>query len=121
MIKKIIVFILLGVFFLPTIVLAEGKLGDAATGITNIGGAAGYDTESKIETTIGTVINIALSLVGMIFLVLTVYAGILWMTARGEEAQAEKAKKILTNSIIGLVLTVSAYAITFLVTSRLSQ
>lgn len=74
---------------------------------------------SDLGTIAGTIINTALSLVGIMFLILTVYAGFLWMTARGEEAQVEKATKIIRGSVIGLVITLSAYAITLFLTSRI--
>lgn len=75
--------------------------------------------ESDLPTLVGSIINAALSMVGLIFLVLMVYAGFLWMTASGEESQVEKAQDIIKGSIIGIVVVVSAYAITAFVTSRL--
>ncbi|HAT03529.1 MAG TPA: hypothetical protein DCS29_01995 [Candidatus Magasanikbacteria bacterium] len=78
----------------------------------------GLQNSSNIGTLAGSFINAALSLVGIIFLVLMVYAGVLWMTARGADEQIEKSKKIIYASIIGLFITVSAYAITIFVTKR---
>ncbi|MBI5728395.1 MAG: hypothetical protein HY984_01425 [Candidatus Magasanikbacteria bacterium] len=78
---------------------------------------AGYK-ERKIENVVGQVINAALTLVGIIFLIFMVYAGYLWMTARGEQEPIDKAKKILYGTIIGLIITLSAYAITVFVTKR---
>jgi hypothetical protein len=65
---------------------------------------------------IGAGIQAALSLVGVIFLILVVYAGIKWMTARGESAPVEDAKKTIQAAIIGLVVVALAYAITSFVT-----
>ena len=87
---------------------------DEGTGI--VGNQAGYDTKNVDETTlsatVGKVIEAVLAMVGTIFFVLTVYAGILWMTARGKDEQVEKATKIFQTSIIGLVVIVGAYSIT---------
>lgn len=77
-------------------------------------------TESSLGNITGTAIATILSLVGIIFLVLMVYAGILWMTARGKDDQTEKARNIIIAAIIGLFITVSAYAITKFVTSKLN-
>jgi hypothetical protein len=41
-----------------------------------------------------------------------IYAGILWMTAQGNEQQVSKAKNLLINATIGLIITLAAYAIT---------
>lgn len=58
------------------------------------------------------IINISLSLLGTIFVVLTVYAGFLWMTAGGNDDQIGKAKNILIAAIIGALIVFSAYSIT---------
>ena len=50
-----------------------------------------------------------------------VYAGYLWMTARENEEQATKAKTIIRTTLIGLVITLSAYAITYLITAQLGS
>lgn len=102
----------------PALVSAQG-LKDANKALEAIAKPAGVQNKKDIKTVIGVGINVALSLVGLIFLILMVYAGYLWMTARGESEPVESAKKIITASIIGIVIVVSAYAITFLVTTRL--
>lgn len=74
--------------------------------------------QSNLEDTVGTVIKTVLAMVGTIFLGLTIYAGILWMTASGNEEQVAKATNIIKAAIIGLFITMSAYAITYFVASR---
>lgn len=74
---------------------------------------------ADLPTAVATVIKTALALVGTVFLVLTIYAGILWMTAAGNEEQVTKAMGMIKASVIGLVIIMSAYAITFFVTSKL--
>ena len=114
------VFIILSLLFIPlSPVFAVGNLNSAAGNLTPAAAQAGYQ-EGNIGNIAGQIINVALSLVGIIFLALMVYAGYLWMTARGEESQIETAKKIVSSAIIGLILTMSAYAITALVTSKFS-
>lgn len=58
------------------------------------------------------IITPALSMSGVIFFALFVYGGFLWMTARGNSQQMEKAKSILMNTIIGLIIILTAYAVT---------
>lgn len=100
-----------------TSVQAVGNLKNAAGNLVPAKTAAGYE-EGDLGSLTGQIINTALQLVGIIFLALMVYAGYLWMTAQGEESQIEKAKKIVTSAIVGLILTLSAYAITALVTGK---
>jgi apolipoprotein N-acyltransferase len=74
---------------------------------------------TDIGVLVGQGIKAALGLVGLIFFGLMVYGGFLWMTARGAEDQAEKAKNTVTTAVIGIAIIVSAYAITAFVTNRL--
>ena len=70
---------------------------------------------SDVRDYIGVVIETALGIVSLLFLILMVYAGFTWMTARGEQDKIDKAKKTIIAAIIGLALIVGGYAITRLV------
>lgn len=121
MFKKIFFILSLGcIILLPLSVDAVGNLNDASKNLAPAATVAGYQ-EGDIGSITGKIINTALQLVGIIFLALMVYAGYLWMTAQGEESQIEKAQKIITSAIIGLVLTMSAYAITALITKKFNS
>lgn len=63
----------------------------------------------SIEAMVGRFISSALSLTGVFFFGYIVWAGYLWMTAHGEAPQVEKAKKMISNAIIGLAITLAAY------------
>lgn len=88
------------------------NLGDSM--LSNTGNQAGYAaaTQTSFAEILGSVVKTALSFVGVIFLILMVYAGYLWMTARGDEGQIEKAETIIRSSIIGIVIATAAYSIT---------
>lgn len=74
----------------------------------------------SVQKIIGTLIGTILSFVGVIFLLLVIYGGIMWMTAGGAEEKITKAKGLITNAVIGLALIFAAYAITAFVTGQLS-
>lgn len=74
-----------------------------------------------IQTGAGQIIGTVLSFVGVIFLILMIYAGIMWMTAQGNEQQVTKAKDLLINSIIGMIIIFAAYAITAFVGNFVSD
>lgn len=82
------------------------------TGLSATAKAAGVGSPKPILQIAGELIKAVLGLVGVIMLVLVLYAGFLWMTSQGEEAKVKRAKAILTNAIIGLVVIFSAYSIT---------
>jgi hypothetical protein len=65
-----------------------------------------------IPTRLSGIIATALSFIGVLFLILTIYAGITYMLAQGEPAKTKKALDILVAAIIGLIIVSSAYAIT---------
>ncbi len=92
------------------------------SGLTEAGvTGAGYSTTDDLPATLGMIISIVIGLLGVIFLILTVYAGMLWMTSAGDTKQVEKAKSILVAAVIGLIITLSAYAITRFVLTALSS
>lgn len=74
---------------------------------------------ADIPTTIGTVLSTVLAYTGTIFFILVVYAGIMWMMAAGNEENIKKAQGILRTAIIGLIIILSAYAITQFVGTQL--
>ncbi len=74
-------------------------------------GPYSFANTDSLSEIIGTAIKGFLSLLGVIFLGLMLYAGFHWMTARGEEEKVEKAKSTITRAIVGLVIVVGAYAI----------
>ena len=57
------------------------------------------------------VIQYILMFVGVVAVVIVLYGGFLWMTARGNDEQVNKAKKVLINGLIGLVVVLLSYAI----------
>ena len=68
--------------------------------------------EATPASIIGQIIGIALGLVGVIFLVLMVYGGFLWMTARGNTKQVEDAKNLIISAVIGIIIVAGAYVVT---------
>jgi len=69
---------------------------------------------------ISLIITFALSFIGVIFLLLSIYGGFLWMTAAGNDDKAKKGLDIIKTGVIGLIIIVSAYAISILVVSKLA-
>lgn len=82
------------------------------------GGAAAYGgtaPTTTIFTLITSIITAVFSVLGLIFLFLTLYAGYLWMTAMGDSKKVTKAKDILSQGVIGLIIVILSYGISFFV------
>jgi TRAP-type C4-dicarboxylate transport system permease small subunit len=74
--------------------------------------AAGFTNPQTLPEIIGAIVGTFLSLIGVIFMILIMYGGFIWMTSGGNEQKVYKAKSILRNSIIGVIIIMSSYAIT---------
>jgi hypothetical protein len=83
--------------------------------------AAGFSNPRSLPEIIGALIGTALSFVGIIFLMLIIYAGFLWMTSAGNDEKVLAAKKVLTNATIGLIIIVASYSITRFVFEALTS
>ncbi|MBI4812329.1 hypothetical protein HY798_02700 [Candidatus Falkowbacteria bacterium] len=120
---KIFIIILMSFIFFGVFSVQAANLKDAfSLDYLNktAGDGAGYNTGKTDPTDIiSTIIQIALSFLGVIFLVLMIYGGYLWMTASGNEQQVEKAKGMIKNALIGLIIVIAAYAISYFVVSKL--
>ena len=66
------------------------------------------------------VVRVALGVVGLIAILLVIFGGFKWMTSGGSEEKVDEAKKILYSGIIGLVIILSAYALSSFVLKTLT-
>lgn len=120
--KKILYFtagiiILSNVFFNANIIeISAASFND---GLSKTGGAiGGYnvgDTKITLAERVGAIISVSTIFLGVIFLGLMIYAGFIWMAARGNEQEVAKAKTIIIYSVIGLVFVLGAYVIVKLI------
>jgi len=74
-------------------------------------GAATQLGQTDPRAVAANIINIVLGLLGIISVVIIVYAGFRWMTSAGNEEAIGSAKKTLIAAVIGLVIILSAYII----------
>ncbi|MDO8622324.1 MAG: hypothetical protein Q7R80_03785 [bacterium] len=91
-------------------------------GLRGTANTAGLGTAATpLPVIIGNIIYAALSLTGIIFVLLTIYGGFIWMQARGNEEDVTKAKKIIESAIIGIIIAALAFAITSFVITRITD
>ncbi len=82
--------------------------------IPNIYGESGKPTD--IRHIAAQIIKGVLGLLATIFLILIIYAGFKWMTSQGNEEKVKDAQKKIMQATIGLIIIMSAYAITLFIT-----
>jgi hypothetical protein len=127
-IKKIIrtsqyVFCCLVLLILPfNSLLANGadaakELKKTEFGLKSLAAKIGLETANPptISQVLGQIIGVVLSLLGIIFMLLVIYGGFSWMTARGDEEKVKSSKAVIVNAIIGMIVVFSAYVLSSLI------
>jgi hypothetical protein len=97
----------------------------ALTGEDLFGGADSQDFASaaglasgSLPNTIAAIIRTILGFLGIVAVVIILMGGFKWMTAGGNDDKVKEAKRLIVQGIIGLVITLSAFAIaSFVITS----
>lgn len=60
---------------------------------------------------ITTIINTMLFIVGLLAVIMIIYAGIRFVTAHGDEKQVTGARQTIIYSVVGLIVAIVAYAL----------
>lgn len=73
----------------------------------------------NLPATIGRIVGVLLGLLGVIFVVIVIYAGFMWMLAQGDDGKIAKARKTIIQGVIAIVIIFAAYAITSFVITQI--
>jgi len=76
-----------------------------------IEGLTQTDQKNVLIIIAANVINIFLSVLGVVLVIFFFYGGFIWLKSRGNTEEIERAQKILSSAIIGLVIILATYAI----------
>ncbi len=114
-----------GLVAFPTLVQAATSTSGtydfkSQSGLGTAAGVAGYETgasATSLETVISTIVYIILGFVGLIFFGLVIMGAFTWMTAEGNEEKVKKANGMVMNALFGLIVTLSAYAVSYFLIS----
>ena len=118
--KKKNIFLLFQLFSIVFIFLFQFNLVSASYGLDETAGRVDpfkpqIDSQNNqiefLQTRTGEIIGLVLSFIGVLFLILLIYAGLSWMTSGGSPEKVKKARDLMINATIGLVIVLSAYAI----------
>ena len=82
--------------------------------VESIGGQLGLG-ESDLKTTVIKILNLALGLLSLVAVVMVIIGGFTWLTAGGNEEKVDKAKKIISAAVIGLIIVLLAWAVVIFV------
>jgi len=124
--RNIILILLVGLLiagwgaYAPTALGQQGTtMGGNLDTATNSGLVFGSGNTASLFTFAKTVINTFLAILGLVFIFLMLYAGFIWMTARGDQEMVTKALETIRAAIIGLAIIIASYGITKFVIDKL--
>lgn len=98
--------------------LAQKPLGGDITGFDSAYTTTGTDGKaylSTIELIISNVLTILTIVAGISFVLYFLLGGLSWITAGGQKDKVEKAKAMMTNGAIGLIIIVVSYSVVWIV------
>lgn len=105
---------------LPILLAQNTASNNALGGLGVTGETAGFGQAAPSLAVIAAgLINAILALSGLALILLFVYGGILYLTAGGETDKVKKAKSLMINAVIGVIIIVSSYALSTFVFSQL--
>lgn len=122
---KIVMAIVLSVVFatlLAPALPASAAVSGTTDAVLNFGLSYGEDTglgNKDLRSTISQIINVALSLLGIVAVVIILIGGFKWMTAGGNDENVTEARKWIFSGIIGLAIILSAFAVARFVLEQL--
>lgn len=95
------------IFFIAFLFFAH-NVGAATVNSINFDNPTTTNTTQELVT---SVVNWLLGITSAVVILFLVYGGIMYITASGDEAQIEKAKKIINYAIIGMFLVLVSYSV----------
>lgn len=81
----------------------------------------GLPNDTSLSGFIMKIINIALTIAGLIAVLFLIIGGFRYITSAGNEETAEQAKKIITNAIIGIVVIILSFVIVRVISNALAN
>lgn len=82
--------------------------------VESIGGSIGLGN-ADLKQTVINILNLALGLLALVAVVMIIVGGFTWLTASGNEEKVDKAKKIISAAVIGLIIVLLAWAVVIFV------
>ena len=99
---------------------------------TQVNSPEGSASKNEIENPLGegnddlfafieTIIDVVLRLGAVVAVLAIIYAGFLFVTARGDEKQLETAKKVLLYTVIGMAILLGARALSTIIINTVTS
>jgi len=100
------------------IVLAANAVDMATEGLGWSAAVGGITVDENPFIKIGRILGYVVGIASVILIIIMVYGGVTWMTAGGNSEGVQKGKSMIIQGVIGLLITMSAYSLTYFVVQR---
>jgi cytochrome bd-type quinol oxidase subunit 2 len=97
-----------GATLLPFVASAQVNINTVPGSTFNLG-------TTDLKQTVINIVNYVLGLLGLIAVIMIIIGGFQWLTAAGNEERVEKAKKVISAAVVGLIVILLAWAIVIFV------
>lgn len=113
----IVVVFIFSFFLIPQVSLAETFQGDLNSQLEAFAGkeGVGFEKPTDPREIVARMIKIFLSVLGIFFLLYTIYAGYLIMSSAGDQDKVNKGKSTLRTAVIGVFVIFASYSISYFV------
>jgi hypothetical protein len=128
--KKKLLILTVFIFFLSTFLISNLAMAATAVeeGLNSAATKSGLATDEQkdqsatelVQARVGQVLQILLGMLGIIFLVLTIYGGALYMFPGGKEDNTKKGRSYIIYAGLGLLIVALSYAIASFVMGTLA-
>ena len=111
-----------GAMMVPVMADSIGNICDADNIPGDLKEAAGCqlaDTDKTVMPAVVYIINVALSLVGIVAVVVVIYGAITYVISTGDAVKLNRAKNSIIYGIVGLVVALMAYAVVYFVSQSI--
>lgn len=118
--KKIISLFLISLVLIPFLAVPIARASSDTFGMNYINNDINLGKEDP-RSLAATVINVILTLLGIIAVVIVLLGGFKWMTAGGNEDKVAEAKKLLGAGVIGLIIILAAWGLSSFILNQLGN
>ena len=88
--------------------------------IESIGSQVGLGN-ADLKKTVLNILQLVLGLLTFVAVIMVILGGFTWLTAAGNEEKVDRAKKIISAAVIGLIIVLLAWAVVIFVTRTTSN
>lgn len=106
-----------------TLVAPLPSMAQTTFSIESVGSKIGLG-DADLKKTVLNILNLVLGLLTLVAVVMIIIGGFTWLTASGNEEKVDRAKKIISAAVIGLIIVLLAWAVVIFVartTSNVTQ